>query len=181
MKILNLYCSYTGNTAKVATQIKHTALAHSFTVDSIEVIKNSDENAVDFLEYDFIFAGCGVYSWLPPDHMMQYINRQNKKHINSGDIKSCSARLADKKAVMYCTYGGPHTGINEGLVVPKYLGQLFDHLGFEIVAEWHFPGAFNSKGYTQFSKDGRLGDITGRPNEQDLSNINQMVTGILRV
>ncbi len=181
MKILNLYCSNTGNTAKVAMQIRDAALAQDYEVDSVEVVSNSAEDAVEFLEYDFIFAGCGVYSWLPPEPMLQYIKKQNAKHNKRGEIKPCSPRLMNKKAVMYCTYGGPHTGVNEGLVVPKYLGQLFDHLGFEIVAEWYFPGAFNINGYTQYSKGGRLGDITGRPNAQDLSTINEMVIGILKV
>lgn len=65
--------------------------------------------------------------------------------------------------------------------MPKFLGQLLDHLGFEIVAEWLFEGEYNSEGYKHFSVDGRMGDITGRPNEDDLRRVGALVTGVLQV
>ena len=113
--------------------------------------------------------------------MMQYIEKVNKKHCANGDIKMSSPRINNKKAVTCCTYGGPHTGLNEGVVVPKYLGQLLDHLGFEILAEWHFPGAFQLPGFTQYSHGGRMGDISGRPNTHDLQGVDNLVQGILYV
>ena len=62
------------------------------------------------------------------------------------------------------------------------MGQLFDHLGFEVVAEWYFIGAYPAQGrFKDFSSLGRLGDITGRPNEADLAEVAARVTGILRV
>jgi hypothetical protein len=181
MKILNLYCSCAGNTAKIAMQIGDTCGSLGHEVETFEVVCGSDVNAVDFLDYDFIFSGSGVYSWLPPTHMLDYIGKQNKKHAERGDIQPGSPRLSGKKAVMYCTFGGPHTGVNEAIVAPKYTGQLFDHLGFEIVGEWHFPGEFKAKGYVRYSKDGRMGDITGRPNAHDLATVHEQVCGILMI
>ena len=62
------------------------------------------------------------------------------------------------------------------------MGQLFDHLGFEIVAEWYFIGAFPAHGRMKdFSTLGRLGNITDRPNEADLADLAERVTGVLRV
>jgi len=181
MKILNIYSSCTGNTKKVAQQIEKAAKIQNFEVETVEVSNDFDENNLNFLDYDFVFIGSGVYSWLPPTQMIKFIEKHNKKHSKLGDIKMSSPRIQGKKAVAYCTYGGPHTGVNEGLIAPKFLAQLFDHLGFEIVAEWYFEGAFNLEGYTQYSKGGRLGDISGRPNKEDLKKISGLVEGILLV
>lgn len=181
MNILNLYCSCTGNTRKVAEMIESTAMARGHHVATLDVQNIDDDRAIDLLDYDFVFIGSGVYSWLPPKPMMAFLEKQNKKHASRGDIKMCSPRIPNKKAVAYCTFGGPHTGFNEGVIVPKYLAQLFDHLGFEIVAEWHFVGGFNSKEFEKFSRGGRLGDISGRPNDEDLKHIRSMVDGILNV
>jgi hypothetical protein len=84
--------------------------------------------------------------------------------------------------IVYCTYGGGHTGANEAVPAVKYLGQLFDHLGFEIVAEWYLVGQYPATGrFKDFSSLGRLGDITGRPNTADLDELVERVKGILRV
>jgi len=84
--------------------------------------------------------------------------------------------------VVYCTYGGAHTGVNEAIPAVKFMGQLFDHLGFEIVAEWYFIGAYPAQGRMKdFSATGRLGNIAGRPNDADLDDLAQRVAGVLRV
>jgi len=56
MKILNLYCSITGNTKKVALQIEKTVKSLGMIeVTTIEVTKDSDPNAFDLLDFDFIW------------------------------------------------------------------------------------------------------------------------------
>lgn len=169
----------TGNTKKVALQIEKSALKAGHQVTTVEVSNETGAEDCNFLDYDFIFSGSGVYSWLPPEDMLAYFTKQNKKHMAKKDIVPCSPRLPGKKAVVYCTFGGPHTGENEAVIVPKYFAQLFDHLGFEIVAEWRFPGAFNKKGFERFSTGGRMGDIMGRPNENDLKHIAELTCGVL--
>lgn len=181
MKILNIYSSCTGNTKKIALEIEKAAVSKNHEVKNLEVLNKTEKNEVNFLDYDFIFIGSGVYSWLPPKQMISFIEKHNKKHMKQNDIKMCSPRLQGKKVVAYCSYGGPHTGINEGVIAPKYLAQLFDHLGFDVVGEWHFEGEFNLNGYEKFSKNGRLGDISGRPNLDDLAKIRNLVEGILLI
>ena len=84
--------------------------------------------------------------------------------------------------MVYCTYGGAHTGINEAIPAGKYLGQLLDHLGFEIVAEWYVVGAYPGKGrFQEYSLGGRLGNIEGRPKEADLKEVAERVIGVLRM
>jgi flavodoxin len=178
-----MYCSITGNTKKVALQIESTAKSLGMEVATIEVTKGSDPNSFELLDFDFIFVGSGVYTWLPPEVMLDFYKALQKKHVVRGDIKSCAPRIDKKKAVTYCTFGGAHTGVNEAIFAPKFLGQLFDHLGFEVVAEWLLEGQYNtnSESFAGFNTEGRMGNILGRPNENDLQRISSLVSGILKV
>jgi flavodoxin I len=184
MKILNLYCSITGNTKKVALEIEKAAKSLGvIDVTTIEVTKNSDPNSFNLLDFDFIFVGSGVYTWLPPQIMIDFCKDMLKKHVDRNDVKSCAPRIDKKRAVTYCTFGGAHTGVNEAIFAPKFLGQLLDHLGFEVIAEWLIEGQYNSENerFKQFNTEGRMGNITGRPNENDLQRVSSWVTGILKV
>jgi len=178
MKVLNIYHSTTGNTEKVARVIEKTVREAGHEVD---LIKASAKAEVDLLAYDFIFAGSGVYEWLPGKPLQELFTKIRKKYFEMGEIRLSAPRRANKKAVIYCTYGGAHTGINEAIPAVKYMGQLFDHLGFEILDEWYFVGEYHPKKYKEFSVGGRLGDIGGRPNEQDLHDVSERVRGILCV
>ncbi len=183
MEVLNLYCSVTGNTKKIALRIEDTLKSQGVSVTTIEVNRVMDVDASDLLNYDLVFIGSGVYSCLPSQDMIDFHKIMQKKYSDSGDIRSCAPRIMGKKAVVYCTFGGPHTGINEAIPTIKYLGQLPDHLGFEIVAEWLFEGQFNSEVslITRLNTEGRMGNITGRPNEEDLKKVANMVTEILQI
>ncbi|MGO8760741.1 MAG: hypothetical protein ACLQUS_01960 [Desulfobaccales bacterium] len=113
--------------------------------------------------------------------MLEFISRLLGKYARAGEIKPAAPRLPGKKAVIYCTFGGGHTGANEAVPAVKYMGQLFDHLGFEIIAEWYVPGEFLGGNLQHLSTTGRLGNIKGRPNDRDLQEISERVAGILRV
>jgi hypothetical protein len=71
--------------------------------------------------------------------------------------------------VVFCTYSGPHTGIDEAITAGKYMGQFLAHIGLDVMAEWYVVGEFH--GRPDHSTEGKLGDIRGRPNEQDLMDI----------
>ena len=73
-----------------------------------------------------------------------------KKYVKEGKLKPASPRLPDKKAVVYCTYGGAHTGVNEAIPAVKYMAQLFDHLGFMILDEWYFVGEYVPEKFKDF-------------------------------
>ena len=176
MKILNLYFSATGNTEKVAKRIEKTLLEIGHEVETFKVTKDME---VAVLEYDFVFMGSGVYTWLPGKPLMDFIEKQREKY-RSDEIKPASPRRPGKKAVIYCTFGGGHTGSNEAVPAVKYMGQLFDHLGYEILAEWYIVGEFHGR-LAYLSESGRLGNIQGRPNEADLLEVAEKVNGILRV
>jgi flavorubredoxin len=177
MKILNLYASGTGNTEKIARRIEKTLLELGHEVNSIKV---TDDAEPDVLAYDFVFAGSGVYTWLPGKPMMTLLGKLREKYAGEGEIKPASPRRPGKKAVIYCSFGGGHTGQNEAVPALKYMGQLFDHLGYDIMGEWYVVGEFHGK-LQHLSISGRLGNIVGRPNEADLQDISEKVIGILRV
>ena len=179
MKILNLYFSSTGNTEKVAQQITATVEGLGHQIDTVKI---TGDQELDLLSYDFIFVGSGVYQWLPGKGLQEFIQKRLHYYAANGEIKFAPPRRDGKKAVVYCTYGGAHTGINEALPAGKFMGQLFDHLGFEVVSEWFFIGKYPAGGrFKDFSTLGRLGDIEDRPNDADLQEVAARVTGILRV
>jgi flavodoxin len=175
MKVLNLFFSATGNTKKVAQRIEETLLKIGHEVDTIQVTKDTE---ADILDYDFVFIGSGVYIWMPGKPLTAFIESQRERYRS--EIKPASPRRVGKKAVVYCTFGGGHTGRNEAMPAIKYMGQLFDHLGYEILAEWFIVGEFHGK-LASLSVNGRLGNIQGRPNEADLREVAEKVIGILRV
>lgn len=177
MKVLNLYFSATGNTDKVAKRIEETVREAGHEVETVRVAKNIE---LDILAFDLVFAGSGVYMWLPGKPLMELFEKLREKYANSGEIKPTSPRRPGKKAVVYSTYGGSHTGVNEAISTTKFMGQLFDHLGYDIVGEWHIVGEFHGK-LKHLSAIGRLGNIQGRPNEADLQEISEKVVGILQV
>ena len=176
MRALNLYYSATENTAKVAQRIEDclTQLGHS-----VDTVRITAETEIDLLDYDVVFVGSGVYAWLPGKPVQDLFTKLRKGYVKDGEIQPASPKRMDKKAVIYCTYGGVHTGIREAIPAVKYMGQLFDHLGFMILDEWHIVGQYNPENMQPMSTKGRLGDITGRPDEHDLQEVEQKVRGIL--
>lgn len=178
MKILNLYYSQTGNTEKNAHRIS-SALKNSG--HETNIIKAEKNLKIDLLSYDFIFAGSGVYQWLPGKPMLDFLRNQRKENSDKGNINLCSPRLPGKKAVIYCTYAAIHTGMSEAVPAVKFSGQLFDHLGFTIVDEWYFLGEFKDENMKKLNSGGKVGDISGRPSEQDLREIEQKVKTIINI
>jgi hypothetical protein len=174
MKALVIYWSGTGNTKKVAETI-HNTLKNG-GVNSI--LKRVEEPAPEELfEFDLIFIGSPSHMWQPPEPVLKYIREKMDYHRRHGDIKLCAPKLFGKRGVVFVTYSGPHTGFNEALPVGKYLGQFMEHMGFDVAGEWYVVGEFH--GRESESTKGRLGDIRGRPNQQDLENIIMEVNKIL--
>lgn len=177
MKILNLYFSSTGNTAKVAKKIEAAIRESGQQVDTQRVTPKLD---VDILAYDCVILGSGVYEWLPGKPVINLLRNLRRKYADDGEIKPSAPRRLGKKAIVYCTYGGSHTGINEAIPATKYMAQLFDHLGYDIVAEWHLVGEYHGV-LQKLNTTGRLGNIQGRPNEADLKEVAEKVKAIIQV
>ncbi len=78
-------------------------------------------------------------------------------------------KIPGKYALVFVTFSGPHVGIDEALPAGKYLVQEFEHLGFDVKGEWYIVGEFH--GWKTGSTRGKMGDIRGRPNTEDLARI----------
>jgi flavorubredoxin len=170
MKALILYWSATGNTEKIANTIKNSLAEGKIDMD---VVKITEEKDVDLLEYDLVFLGSPSYQFLPPDPVLKFAKNRMKYYHEHGDIKINAPKVPGKYAVIFCTFSGPHTGVNEAIPVAKYLGQFFEHIGFEVMDEWYNVGEFH--GRDLFSTEGRMGNIIGRPNEEDLAEVAKKV------
>ncbi|HZE22144.1 MAG TPA: flavodoxin domain-containing protein, partial [Desulfobaccales bacterium] len=112
MKILNLYFSSTGNTAKMAQTISDTAQQAGHQVDTVKI---TQADPIDILGYDLVFAGSGVYEWLPGRAIQDLFAKLRVQYVQEGQIKPSSPRRPRQKAVIYCTFGGAHTGVNEAV------------------------------------------------------------------
>lgn len=170
MKALILYWSATGNTKKVAQTIEKALLDSGIT----PVVRNIPEAEADELyDYDLVFLGAPVYTFMPPEPVLKYVGAKMKVHRNRGDIKLCAPALPGKNAVVFCTYSGPHTGIKEAIPAAEYLGQFLEHVGFNVADIYYTVGEFH--GRNDLSTGGKLGNIIGRPNGEDLAVIESKV------
>ena len=166
MDALIIYWSKTGNTKKVALAIKQGLVDAGARV----ILKTTEEaEDCDWFNYELVCMGCPSYQWSPPKPVTDYLSGMFNHYRRDGRIKPGSPRVDDKKALMFCTFSGPHTGINEAIPVTKNMGQYFDHLGFNIIDEWHILGEFH--GSEELSTQGRMGNIKGLPSEEDLLKI----------
>jgi hypothetical protein len=163
---LIIYWSATGNTKKVAETI-YSTLREGGIHPTLKRVEEAMPE--DLYEYDLVFIGSPSHMWQPPAPVLKYVREKMGYYRQRGDIKLCAPKLPGKRGVVFATFSGPHTGINEAIPVGKYLGQFLEHMGFDVAGEWYVVGEFH--GQEDASTRGRLGDIRGRPNQQDLENI----------
>jgi multimeric flavodoxin WrbA len=168
MDAIIVYWSKTGNTEKVAL-----AIQEGLKEAAVDVLlkRVEDVGEVDFYAYDLVCIGFPSYQWRPPKPMDDFLNRKFIAHHSQGHVKVGAPKVVGKNALIFCTYSGPHTGIREAIPAGLYAGQFFEHLGFTVLDEWYVVGEFH--GSDEASTKGRLGDIRGRPNEEDLRKVKQ--------
>jgi len=168
MNALLIYWSKSGNTEKVAQVIRE-GLEETGTPVICQRI--DDIQVIDFYEYDLVCIGFPAYQWHPPEPVDTFLKKKFGEYRQQGRIKLGAPQVPGKHALVFCTYSGPHTGINEALPAGKYVGQFFEHLGFTLWDEWYILGEFH--GSAENSTKGRMGDIRGRPNAGDLQKLKQ--------
>lgn len=174
MKAAVLYWSKTGNTEKVAGAIRD---ALEETGAEVLCRRTGDADDVDFFAYDVVFLGFPSYQWRPPKPVEDFLAGKFAGYRKQGKVKVGAPRIPGSNAVIFCTYSGPHTGLNEAIPATKTAGQFFEHLGFAVLDEWHVVGEFH--GSEEMSTRGRLGDIRGRPSEDDLNKVRRDVAHLL--
>ncbi len=161
-----VYWSKTGNTLKVAEEIASALKDFGISVDMMNI---SQDDNVDFFDYDLICIGIPSYHWHPPKQVDTFLRNKFKQYQKEGKVKLAAPKVEGKNAVIFCTYSGPHTGINEAIPVGKYIGQFFEHIGFNVLDEWYVLSEF--QGSEENSTKGKMGDIRELPNEKQLAEI----------
>jgi flavodoxin len=163
---LIVYWSSTGNTEKVAHAIRDGLQSAGLTV---ELKKPQEAAEADFYSYDLVCVGSPSIEWQPAKPIADLLKAKLNLYRSQGKIKPCAPKVAGKNALVFCTYSGPHTGIDEATPAGKTMRQYFEHFGFTVVGEWYVVGEFH--GREDNSTLGRLGDIRGKPTAEELEKI----------
>lgn len=163
-----VYWSRTGNTKKVAEAIEQVLVEANMEVQTCTT-ENADD--IDWYDYDLICLGFPSYHWHPPAPMDHYLKQSFARYQKQDRVRVGAPLVPGKHALIFCTYSGQHTGLDEAAPAGDYAGQFFAHLGFDVLAKWYIVGEYH--GLPEASTLGRLGDIRGRPDEQDLAQIRQ--------
>ena len=174
MKGAILYWSKSGNTEKVAGAIREGLEASGVAVTHLRI---EDAGDLDWFDYDLVCVGFPSYQFHPPEPVVAYLKNRFGRYRQQGRVILGCPRIPGKHALVFCTYSGPHTGINEAIPAGKYAGQFFDHLGFEMEGEWYVVGEFHGK--ADNSTQGRLGDIRGKPTGEELEKIREDTIGLI--
>ena len=172
-RALVLYWSKGGNTRKVAQAIHTTVERHGLLS---EIVQIKAELEIDVFSFELVFVGAPVYFNLAPQPVMTFLQKLRSRAANLAAAPEKPGHFA----VVFCTYGGGHTGTGEAIPLLKYMGQTFEHEGVRVVEEWPVVGEFPAISDPRYNTVGRLGDVTGRPNDSDLQVVAGQVSGLLR-
>jgi flavodoxin len=163
---LIIYHSSTGNTEKVAQAIRL-----GFEEAGLQVTAKKPQQAadIDWFTYDLVCVGSPSIQWHPAKLIEDYLKTKFEAYRKLGKIKPSAPKISGKKALIFVTYSGPHTGVDEATPAGKYMTQFFEHLGFTIIGEWYILSEF--RGNLENSTQGKMGDIRGKPTAADLLKI----------
>ena len=103
----------------------------------VELKKPQEAADMDFYSYDLVCVGSPSIEWQPAKPMADLLKAKLNLYRSQGKIKPCAPKVAGKNALVFCTYSGPHTGIDEATPAGKTMRQYFEHFGFNIVGEWY--------------------------------------------
>jgi flavodoxin len=173
---LIIYFSSSGNTEKVANSIKEGLQDSGFKVD---LRKIHEATEVDFFNFDLVCVGSPSIEWQPAKPMADMLKAKLDLYRSQGKIKPCAPKVKGKNALIFCTYSGPHTGIDEATPAGKTMRQYFEHFGFNVVAEWYVPSEYH--GREDLSTKGKLGDIRGKPTSEELAKIKKKAQQLAEV
>lgn len=106
----------------------------------------------------------------------RFLKKKFDEYRQQNKIKTGAPRVPRKNALIFCTYSGPHTGLDEAIPVGKYMGQFFAHLGFSIINEMYILSEFH--GSEERNTKSRMGDIRWNPTKGELAKIRLTVKNL---
>jgi flavodoxin len=172
---LIVYFSSTGNTQKVAEAIKA-----GLQEGGLQVEMKTPQQALetDFYGYDLVCVGSPSIEWQPAKPILDLLKTKLNLCRSQGKIRPCAPQVPGKNALIFVTYSGPHTGLDEATPSGLTMRQYFEHFGFTIVGEWYVVGEFH--GNLDNSTVGKLGDIRGKPTPEELAKLKETAKQIAK-
>ena len=135
----------------------------------VDLKKPQEATEDDFYSYDLVCVGSPSIEWQPAKPITDLLKSKLILYRGQGKITPGCPKVTGKNVLVFCTYSGPHTGIDEASPAGKNMRQYFEHFGFNIVGEWYIISEFH--GREDLSTLGRLGDIRGKPTLVELEKI----------
>ena len=135
----------------------------------VELKKPQEATENDFYGYDLVCVGSPSIEWQPAKSIADLLKSKFNLYRSQGKIKPCAPKVAGKRALVFCTYSGPHTCVDEATPAGKTMRQYFEHFGFNVICEWYIISEFH--GREDMSTLGKLGDIRGKPTVDELEKI----------
>ena len=99
--------------------------------------------------------------------MNKFLKNKFAAYRKEGKIKPCAPKIPGKNALIFVTYSGPHTGMDEATPAGSYMRQFFEHLGFTVLDEYYVLS--ESHGSLENSTMGRMGDIRGKASRRGVA------------
>jgi flavodoxin len=101
----------------------------------VDLKKPQEATEDDFYRYDLVCVGSPSIEWQPAKPIADLLKSKLNLYRGQGKIKPCSPKVTGKNVLVFCTYSGPHTGIDEASPAGKTMRQYFEHFGFTVVGE----------------------------------------------
>jgi hypothetical protein len=136
---------------------------------TVSMLKTTEAENIDYFDYDLVCVGAPSIQWHPPKQVTEFLLKKFDEYRKQEKIKSGAPKVQGKNALLFVTYSGPHTGLREATPVGLYMGQFFEHIGFNVLGEWYVLSEF--VGNEERSTKGRMGDIRGKPTKEELERI----------
>lgn len=165
-----LWWSKSGNTRKVADTIHKTLSENEIESKLLEI---DSELSTDIFSTDLLFMGAPIWANLFPKPVENYLKKLLKE---CGPAWPAAPEKPGHVAIVFCTYGGSHTGTHEPVPSLHYMDQILEHTGMRVADHWAVLG-----GSSMDTVPGRVGNIAAdRPDDRDLGDIEQKVIGHLK-
>jgi multimeric flavodoxin WrbA len=175
LKALVIYFSPGGNTRKAAEAIGEGLASQGADVTLGPLHQLKDE---DLLAYDLVCIGAPSYHFGVPAPVKRYTEHQMRVHNAKGNLQLRTPLVPGKWGVVFITYSGPHSGIDEATPAGDHLAQMLVHLGYRVRGEWYVVGEFHHGPDSPSNLRGFMGDIRGRPDEHDLGVVRRNAAGL---
>lgn len=180
LRALILYWSGGGNTRAVAEALARGLRSQSADITLLSITAPEAEE-IDPEAYHLLCLGSPSYHFGVPAPMRRYVEQMAQRVRERGLPALEAPPRPYKWGVVFITYGGPHTGIDEATPAGDYLAQALRHWGRQVRGVWYTVGAFHGDSNREHNLLGWLGDIRGRPNEHDLGVIESNARGLAYV